>query len=263
MSNIPEISIPAEKIGQIGPLVINNAMMAFIGTSLILIILAFLIRRNAGIKPTRLQVAFEVLVEEILGKMTLAFGSEKKARKFFPLIFTIFIFFLLANQFMLIPFVESIVTPDGISLFRLPASDYSLPIAYALFVIILSHVLAFSTAPIKHIGNFIKLKQFTKIRSIKEIPMAFIDFFLGILDLVGEFAKLISISTRLFGNMFAGGIVIAIISGLTVFTRYFVPIPFVVLGILSGLVQAFVFAMLSILYISSITNAVKPQEQAN
>jgi len=256
MASIPEISLPAETIAQIGPFAISNAMIATFTTSIIILVLAFLIRRKAGIIPSRMQVAFEGVLNFMLDKMEIAFGSREKALKFFPLIFTIFIFFLIANQFTLIPFVESIVTEDGVRLFRNPASDYSLPIVLTILILVLAHVLALASHPIRHIGNFIKIGPILKIKSIKDLPMALLDFFLGLLDIVGEVAKLASLSTRLFGNMFAGSIIIAIVAGLSSYTQFVVPIPFLALGILSGLVQAFVFAMLGTLFISSTLNAV-------
>jgi F-type H+-transporting ATPase subunit a len=112
--------------------------------------------------------------------------------------------------------------------------------------------------PLKHIGNFIKVKQFFKIKSLKDLPMAFLDFFLGLLDIVGEVAKLASLSTRLFGNIFAGMVIIMIIQGLSAYSQFLAPVPFLVLSTLSGFVQAFVFAMLSILFVSSSINAVNP-----
>ncbi len=256
MANIPEVHIAPQTILEIGPFAISNAMIATFTCSLILVAFALLVRRGAGVKPTRLQVGFEMIVEYILNQMTVAFRSETRARKFFPLIMTILLLLIVANQFMLLPFVESVVTADGISLFRSPASHYALPISLTIIVLLLAHVLAFFSHPIRHIGNFIKIDVFFKMKSIKDLPMAMIDFFLGLLDIIGEVAKLISLATRLFGNMFAGGIIVMIISGLMFYTQFFVPIPFLVLGILSGFVQAFVFAMLSILFISSTTNAV-------
>lgn len=257
MSNIPQIKLQPDVISQVGPFTIYNSTVTALTITVVLIILAVLVRRNASVKPTRLQTAFELVVETILDKMTMAFGTEERARKFFPLLFTIFIFLVLSNQFMLIPFVETVVTSEGLKLFNTPTAHYSLPIALALIMLGLSHILAFSISPLRHIGNYIKIAPFFKMKSIKELPMLFLEFFLGILDIVGEFAKLISVSTRLFGNMFAGGVVVAIISGLTFYTQFVLPIPFIVLGILSGLVQAFVFTMLGIIFISSTLNAVQ------
>lgn len=255
--NIPEIKVAPDVLFQIGPFPITNTVLTMFTVSIGLVILAFFVRKNAGVKPTRAQVAFELVMDYMLDKMTIAFGSEAKARKFFPLIFTIFLVLLVSNQFMMLPFVESIITQDGIQIFRTPASHYSLPIAYALFILATAHIVALSVSPLKHIGNFIKIGPFFKIKSIKELPMAFVDFCLGLLDIVGEFAKLISVSTRLFGNMFSGSVVVVIISALMFLTQFFVPIPFLVLGILSGVVQAFVFAMLCTIYISTTLNAVQ------
>ncbi|PIR55401.1 hypothetical protein COU74_01185 [Candidatus Peregrinibacteria bacterium CG10_big_fil_rev_8_21_14_0_10_36_19] len=254
--NIPTISIPAETIAQIGPIAVSNSMVTTITSSLIIIVMAFFIRRNAGVKPTRLQVAFELVLEYLLNQMTLAFGSEKRARKYFPLFMTVLLLLIVANQFTLLPFVESVVTSDGTSFFRTPTSHYSLTIGLAAFLLILGHVIAFATHPLRHIGNYVKLQLFFQMKSIKDLPMTLIEFGLGLLDIIGEFAKIISLATRLFGNMFAGGVVIAIVSGLMFATQFLVPIPFLILGILSGFVQAFVFTILSVLFISSTTNAV-------
>ena len=257
MANIPPIKLAPDVIAQLGPLPITNAHMGTFLVSIILIILALFIRKGAGVKPTKIQVAFELVIAFMMDKMIMAFGDEKTAKKFFPLVFTIFLFLLVANQFALIPLVESIVTPDGIHLFRTPASHYSLPIIMTIFMLFLAHTIALVINPIRHIGNFIKIDEFFKIRKLSDIPMALLNFFLGILDIVGEVAKLASLSTRLFGNIFAGGVIILIISGITTYTQFIAPIPFLILGMLAGLVQAFVFAMLSILYVSSTMNAVR------
>lgn len=257
MANIPEIHLAPEAIAQVGPLIITNTMITTLFSTVIIILFGLYIRRGAGVRPTRLQVVFESMMEFMNEKIELAFGDNERAKKFFPLVFTIFIFLLFVNQFSLLPFVESIfIGPDQTPLFRTPTSDYSLPIALAILTLALSHILALMISPIRHVGNFLKFDVFFKIKSLKELPMAFLEFFLGLLDIIGEVAKLISLSTRLFGNIFAGGVIIAIISGLSVYTKYLIPIPFLVLSTLSGLVQAFVFAMLTILFISSTTNAV-------
>ncbi len=261
MSNIPQVKLSPDVIGQLGPITIYNTTVTAITISVILIIFALLVRRKAGIRPTRLQTGFEFIMETILDKMILAFGTEARARKFFPLLFTIFLFLIVANQFMLLPLVGTIVTKDGVNLFNTPTSHYSLPIALGLLVLFISHSIAFFTSPLRHIGNYIKIAPFFKIKSLKELPMLLMDFFLGILDIIGELAKLVSVSTRLFGNMFAGGVVIAIISGLLAYTQFILPIPFIVLGILSGFVQAFVFTLLGILFISSTLNAVQSNNQ--
>jgi F-type H+-transporting ATPase subunit a len=261
MSETPAISLTSDVFFNIGPFAITNSLITTFATSILLIFVAFLVRRKAGVVPSKPQIIFESITDFMWDKALTAFnGNEKRAKKFFPLILTIFLFLLFANQFMLIPFAESIVTADGINLFRSPASDYSLPIVLTVFILLLANGLALAMHPIRHIGNFIKIGPFFKIKKLKEIPMAFLDLFLGLLDIVGEMAKLASLSTRLFGNMFAGSIIVLIISSLSFYTQFFVPIPFVVLGILSGVVQAFVFAMLAMLFINQSLSGVDPVE---
>lgn len=250
-TNIPEINLPAEVVFEIAGYGVSNAMVATWVTTLILIVIALLIRRKAGIIPSRAQVLMETMMEYILDAMTAAFGEREKAEKFFPLIFTLFIFLIIANQFTLIPFVQSIVTEEGVTLLRAPTSHYSLPIALTILVLVLANGLALAISPIRHIGNFLKFGAFFKIKSLKELPMACLDFFLGLMDIIGEVAKLASLSTRLFGNIFAGEVIIAIIAGLMFYTQFLVPIPFLALSVLAGFVQAFVFAILSTMYISS------------
>lgn len=255
-----EISIPAQEIAKIGAIPITNAFAATVLSSLLIIFVAWLVRRKAGVVPSRLQLVFEMILEFFLGQLTMALDNEKRARKILPLIMTIFLIVLLSNQFFLLPLVGAVVTEGHGGLeehvFRVPTSDYSLTIAFAALVIILSHVLALAIAPINHINNFIRFKSFLKIRKFSDVPNAFIEFFLGILEIIGEFAKIISLATRLFGNIFSGEVIIIIVSGLMFYTQFLVPIPFYLLGILAGLVQAFVFSILSLLFISAtIRNA--------
>lgn len=262
MANIPEVSLPAETLFHIGSFAVNNSMMAALATSLILIVIALLVRRNMGLIPSRIQMVIEMMMNFMLDKMVNIFGSEKEARKFFPLIFTVMFFLIVANQFTLIPFVQSIVLGES-PLFRTATSDYSLPIALGLIMVVLAHVMALTKSPLRHIGNFIKLDAFFKIRRLKDIPQAFLDFFLGLLDILGELAKLVSISTRLFGNLFAGEVVVGIIAGLMFATQFVIPIPFIALSMLSGFVQAFVFALLGSIYIASALQGVARPAESN
>ena len=93
--------------------------------------------------------------------------------------------------------------------------------------------------PFKYVGKFINLKG----------PL---DFFLGIMDLVGEIAKVVSLSFRLFGNIFAGEVLTAVILFLMPF---FAPLPFMFLGLLTAVVQAFVFAVLTLVFTSMVVES--------
>lgn len=252
------ISLPAEEVMKIGSISITNSFTSTILSSLIIIFVAFLIRRKAGIVPSRMQMAFEMVLEFFLLQLTTSLdGNEKRARKILPFILTIFVIVALSNQFFLLPLVGAVVTgEEHLHFFRVPTSDYSLTIAFAVLVIFLSHILALCISPMNHINNFFRYRSFLKIRKFSDIPNAFIEFFLGLLEFIGEFAKIISLATRLFGNIFSGEVIIVIVSGLMFYTQFLVPIPFYLLGMLAGLVQAFVFSILSLLFISgTIRNA--------
>lgn len=261
MSNI-DVKLYPPAIGHIGPIEVTNAMFTSLTVSVLLIIFALIVRRKLSLNPGRLQIFVEMMVNLILSKMTMAFGSEKRARKFFPLIFTIFIFLIFANYFTLIPFIETIlINNDGTHLFTTATAHYSQTIALGIFMLGASHIIAFINSPLRHIGTFIKLGPLFKARSIGAFGMAIIEIFLGLLDIVGEIAKLISISTRLFGNLLAGGVIVGIVSGLTIYTNFVAPLPFIVLGLISGFVQAFVFSMLGTLFVSSLQITVRPLEE--
>src|SRR5690606_8869107 len=136
------------------------------------------------------------------------------------------IFFLIANNFTWIPFVEAIIHREtGTPIFTNPSAHYSLPIAMTLLTLGISHFIALSVSPLRHIGNYIKIKPlFQSVLSLspQKIFMETIHFLIGLLDIVSELAKLISLSTRLFGNIFAGGIVIMIISTVSIYTQYII-----------------------------------------
>ncbi len=261
-----DVSLAPPQIGEIGSFAITNAMISAFATSAVLIIFAIILRRKLSLVPGRLQMFFEMLIGMLYDKMVMAFGSEKRARKAFPLIFTIFLFLIVGNYFTFLPFIETIKTDggSGTSIFTTPTAHYSLTITLGLTMILAAHVVGLVMAPFNHINNFIKFKPFFKAiwhRRFKELPMAFIELFLGLLDIIGEIAKVISISTRLFGNMFAGGVIIMIVSSLAFATQFLVPLPFMVLGTITGIVQAFVFAMLGTLFMSGTINAAKPVEE--
>ncbi|MDQ5919617.1 MAG: F-type H+-transporting ATPase subunit a [Patescibacteria group bacterium] len=80
---------------------------------------------------------------------------------------------------------------------------------------------------------------------------------MGLLDIIGELAKILSLSARLFGNIFAGDVMILVIVSLSTYTQFFVPLPFLALSIFSGFVQAFVFSLLSIQFLSGTITSVK------
>jgi F-type H+-transporting ATPase subunit a len=256
LSNIPEIKLNSDVLFNIGPAGITSSMLATWLCMFIIIGFALYVRKGLGLVPTKAQL----IIEETMGffeeKLETAFGSKEEARKYIPYIITMFLLFFVANQFSIIPIISSITTEGG-SLFRTPTADFSLPIAVALLTVGISHVMALSIAPIKHIGGFITFWKLGTIRKISDIPSVFLEIFLGTLDIIGEIAKVVSLSARLFGNVVAGELMVIIITYLATFTNFIVPMPFIFLSIFSGVIQAFVFPLLAIQYIGGSVTAVR------
>lgn len=256
-----DISVPAHVVAHIGPVPISNAVIAAFVASALLVLIAVFVRAGMALVPTRGQVLFEFIFDYIDTQLTQSFGSKERGRKFFPLIMTILLFIAVANQLSVFPLLFQIIVNDT-PLLRLPTSDLSQTLTMGLFVVILANILALLLAPARHIGGFIRIKPLLQIRKPGDIGNALIQLFLGIMDIIGEFAKVISISARLFGNLFAGDVMVAVIVSLSTYTQFIVPIPFLFLGIFSGFVQAFVFTLLSIQFLSGpVMNGVKNREE--
>jgi F-type H+-transporting ATPase subunit a len=260
MANIPDISLPSETVVEIAGIGVTNSVLATAVTSVLIIVLIVLSRLNLRLVPNRLQVCFEMVIEYLDEILTAQFNSKKLSRTMLPLMVTLFIFIFIANQFSLIPLLQSIIV-EGESvtnLFRVPTSDLSLPFTMAILVMGLTQVIAFIKSPLGHIGNYIRIAPLFKFKNASDLFTKIIEFFLGFLDIISEFAKTVALAVRLFGNVIAGELMILIISGLAGFTSFFVPIPFYILSIFSGVIQTLVFVFLSIGFMSTTINAVEP-----
>lgn len=247
------IQLAPEPAFEVNGFTVTNTMTATVVTTLLIILFAFAVRSKAGVIPSRLQVAFETLFLMYYTQIEEAVG-EKKARFIAPLLVTLFMFVIVANSFILIPILGSFVTEHG-HFFRTPTTDYSLTIALALITMGAAHLIAFAASPLQHVGNYFRIKPLFQVltgkKPLGELFNAGIEIFLGLLEILGDFIKVISLGTRLFGNLLAGEVVIIVISGLMFATQFVAPIPFIILASFAGLIQAFVFTLLSTIFISN------------
>ncbi|MBI5370201.1 F0F1 ATP synthase subunit A [Candidatus Uhrbacteria bacterium] len=248
--------VAAEPVLSIGTFPITNTMVnAWIAVVFFLLISLAVRSRKARV-PKGLQNIVESVVEFLLREVEKVTGDKKKARQFLPIVGTIFLFILFSNWIGLFPGTGSIGVwgmvhgeVELIPLLRPAASDLNLTLAIALFAIITSHVMALlSIGPLNHISKFINIRGV--LRSLRNGPMAvivaIIELGVGFIEIVGEIAKVVSLSLRLFGNIFAGEVLMTVMLGLL---AYVVPIPFMFLELLVGAVQATVFAMLTLAYL--------------
>jgi len=241
------ISIKAETLFHLGPLPVTNTMLTAWVVMLVLIAIAVFTSRTIKKTPGHIQNIVEFVIESLLDFFTTIAGSREVALRFFPIVTTIFLFVLASNWLGILPGVGSIgihEIHDGkeafVPIFRSVYSDINMTLALALIVVTLSHVYGLFTVGAKHhLGKFLSFKG----------PIA---FFTGILEIVGELSKVISLSFRLFGNVFAGEVLLIIVGSLVPFVA---TVPFLGLELFVGLIQAAIFAVLAMVAFSSFTRA--------
>jgi len=237
-----EISIKAEELFHIGSFSVTNSLVLALFTGLVFLVIALVISRKMSLIPGALQGIFEMFIEALLSLMDSVLGERKLSEKYLPLIATVFLFIMLSNWFGLLPLVGSIgleVDDHGhhafIPLLRAPAADLNFTIALAIisvFSVQLLGVLAVGFS-----------RHFSKYFTFKNPIMTFA----GFLEFVAEFVKIISFSFRLFGNVFAGEVLLIIIGFLVPFI---LPLPFLFLEVFVGFIQALIFAMLTLVFVA-------------
>jgi F-type H+-transporting ATPase subunit a len=256
----------AETLFHIGAMPVTNAYVNSTILTVILILFAVLFRKRIKQMPGMLQTAAEALFETLFGFFDQVTGSREKTKRFFPLIATLFLFILLSNWMGLLPGTGSVgmwQMHHGeltlIPVFRPANSDLNLTLAMALVSVISSHVFGMIT-----VGFFVHWNRFFQFGTIwkavkklkpMDIVVSLVEFVVGIIEFISEIAKVLSLSLRLFGNIFAGEVLITVIGSIMAFV---LPLPFMALELIVGIVQATVFAMLSLVYVSILTD--KPHE---
>jgi F-type H+-transporting ATPase subunit a len=259
-ANLALVPLAAEPIAHLGAFPITNAMVNAWIVTVFFVIVAAVVTRRKSIVPTGIQNAIEGIIDVMSNEIEKIAGSRAHARKFFPLIATIF-FVVLANNWLgLVPGTGTIGIygimhgeVELIPLLRPAGSDLNFTLAIAVTAVMFSHFAGVRAVGIvDYFSKFVNVKGIWK--SLKHGPMAIvtavIEFGVGLIEIIGELAKTLSLSLRLFGNVFAGEILLTVMLGLV---SYVVPIPFMFLEILVGAVQATVFAMLTLVYLMIAT----------
>ncbi|HEY4518121.1 MAG TPA: F0F1 ATP synthase subunit A [Candidatus Paceibacterota bacterium] len=235
---MPEISIKAETIFNIGSLAVTNSMfMGFIAAVLIVVV-ALIIHNGMKPVPGKLQSIFELFIEQALTLMDSILGSRVASLRYLPIVGSIFLFILASNWLGLLPLSHILV--GHAPLFRAATADLNFTIALAIISVLAVNILGAAAIGLgKHAGKFFH-------NPFKDPIMAFV----GILELISEFVKIISFSFRLFGNVFAGEVLLTIVAFLV---PYAVPLPFLFLEVFVGLIQALIFSMLTLVFLGMST----------
>lgn len=259
-----EHTLFAEPIFHIGNFNITNSLLNSWLAVVLIVIVSLLIRKKISQAPGKLQNAMEMAVEGFLGIFDSVTGSRQKSLKFFPLVFSFFTFILFSNWLGLLPGIGSIgqvVSEHGqkvfVPYFRGGTADLNTTLALATIGVVMSHIIGvIAVGAWQYLNKFINIKAVLEIpRKVKKDPSVLIvnpiKIFVGLIEIIGELAKVASLSFRLFGNIFAGEVLLASMSAILAFG---LPIPFMFLEVIVGLIQALIFAMLILAYLTMSTS---------
>lgn len=240
-----EISIAAEKLFSIGSFPVTNALLVAVIISIGLAFCIQLIVRRRKLVPKGAQNLVEVVFEGLFSFVEEVLGDKEHARRAFPLIATIFLFVLFSNWVSILPGLSTIglhhmeAGKAGVIPFlRSTSADLNFTLALSLIVVLTIQVTGIMTLGFFKYGKKFFVSPFHKPYVLGTM--------VGFLELVSEVVKFISFSFRLFGNIFAGEILLTVMLTLL---PYFIPLPFLLLETFVGLVQAGVFAMLTLVFL--------------
>jgi F-type H+-transporting ATPase subunit a len=252
----PHPHIPPQKIGfpsgtggesvtSADGFVITNTILSSWIVMIILIALFFMGTRNMKMVPSGLQNFLEFVLESLYN-FVQGVAGEENSRKFFPVIATIFLFVMLNAWIGLLPIYPSLGFIDHGHmtghLLRPAGTDLNMPLALALVSFVFVEFWGFRILKLSYLTKFVRLENLRK-GNFAQVP---IDLFVGLLELLSEFVRIISFTFRLFGNMTAGEILLLVITYLVPFVLV---LPFYGLELLVGAVQALIFAGLTLVFV--------------
>ncbi len=239
------VVLAPEQLGTFfGVPITNTLVMSWVVVTLLLVV-AVLIGRRLKLTPSRIQTLFEWLVEFVYDYIAETLGSRELARKFFPYLCTIFLFVFTANLIEFTPGIGSIgffhpSTGSGqvaefLPLLRSVNTDLNVTLMLAILSFLVIEITGILVIGFwKYSGKFINFHG------------GAIGFVVGIVELFSELARIIAFSFRLFGNVFAGEVLILVV---TFFLPYVAPVPVMMFELFVGFVQAAIFALLTLFFI--------------
>jgi F-type H+-transporting ATPase subunit a len=232
-----EVNLKPHELGSVAGIPITNTLITSLVVSAALITFVFFFKKIITIIPGKTQLFFEEVISYFQDFFEKTLEDKKLAMQYLPFLLTVFIFVSLCNLMEFLPGVGSVgfFGEHGfVSLFHSVNTDLNMTIALTLISVITIEV-----AGVLALGFVRYAHKFINFSS----PIA---FFVGLIELVSELARLVSFSFRLFGNIFAGQVLIAVV---TFFVPYILPVPLMAFEMFVGVVQAAIFMMLTLFFI--------------
>ncbi len=249
------ISLAAEKITEIYGFPITNSMIMTWVTMLLLIVIGLIAGWNPKMVPGKFQNAVESVLEFFLNLANSILGDRKLTERVFPIAATLFLLIVLSNWLGLLPGIGSIGWAHQLHgetaispFFRPTNADINSTLSWAVISVVVTQFFGVAALGFAgHLGKFINIKSLLFSKNKFE---GVINFVVGILEIFSEISKIISFSFRLFGNIFAGEVLLTVIAFLV---PYIAPLPFYFLELFVGLIQGIVFVTLSLVFIKIAT----------
>ncbi len=296
----PEITVAAEKLIEepivenflgLGPFYLVNTLPTLAVTIVLLLVIGFAANRSlkksqqTDLVPTGIGNVMEAILE-MLYNMTEGSAGTKWARAIFPWFATIMIYVLFANLLKLIPGFESIgvihhahgeghtiaelgggwanILPEKVEeggyilapFFRGISVDLNFTLSLALISFFAIQVMGVRAQGLGYFSKFFNTKRMFKVPFFGAM-----DFLVGLLEIISEFAKILSFTFRLFGNMFAGVVLVAVVASL-LGKISILPSMIMMFELFVGFIQAFVFGMLTMVFMAMATQGHGDEEHA-
>ncbi len=239
MSTGLAISLAPHVIGTLWGLTVTSTLLTSWFVVIILLAGAYIIGSSLKLVPGKGQVVVEAAIGGVFDYVAETLESRELARRYFPIIMTIFLYILVANLVGLLPISGSVIGVHEANgalapLFYPVNTDLNVPLALAIIAFIVIEFAGITAMGVlKYAGKFVNLHSIT-------------GFVVGIIELVSELARLITFSFRLFGNIFAGKVLILMALA---FIPYLLPVPLLVYEVFVGVIQAVIFALLTLFFI--------------
>lgn len=253
IEEVPSINAPI--LGSVGPLTIATSTVTIAFMTVLFAILCVKISRF-NLLPSKFQVTFEMFYEAVSKFIISIVGSKERAKKIIPYVGALMTYLIVANLLPMLPGVASfyIIGSEGqhLPLFRGATTDFNTTLGLALAVIVIMQIVGMKEQGIGgYLSHFIQIKQVWRgfKKSLGEGMVSIIGFFVGLIEIISELAKVLSLSLRLFGNMFAHEVLTIILLGAF---SVAVPAVWMGMGILVGVVQSIVFVALVTVYYSLV-----------
>lgn len=244
-SSVPEVHIAPGTVFSIGGVNITNSMLYGWISLAIMIVLFIWVARRVTVKPKSGIIQYiEVVAEYISGTVEGAFEQKDKAQKYVLYFVTLFFFILINNLLGLVPLVGDPVTSHGSPLFRPFTADFNSTLAMAVLTMGLVYV-----SSIRELGIRDYVKHFF-VGSVKN-PLY---LFIGLIEIITDLTRVVSLSLRLFLNVAIGEIIIVVFAWLGHIIAPVTAAPFFFLDLFDDLLQAFIFVLLGAMYLAIAVN---------